>query len=248
MALTHADFTSHGQKVDAAAASTTRSFTLDSTPTSDDLVLVTIYLQAQANADPVIGTVTCCGVALTQIGTQTLFTANYGYGYLFRGRGAWSGTAFSIATTNNVITSSISVVSGANTDTSGSNGSGAIAQSKAGTVTTDAAPTVTLDGAVTDANGVFGGILLVDATQDVTAGTDFTLKGTGDLSMVSCLCVAEAGAASVVGTTVDASISASKKWMIWGVEVKEAGGAANTGSDLRTMPRGIGRGIARGLV
>jgi hypothetical protein len=229
IAFTHLETT--GSTTDAT------SFTTGSvTPTADRLQLLAVVNTKSSTAT--LPTVSGDGLTWVQVATCTYDSSTAKRLTLFRALGASPSTgSLTIdfgGTTQTGIGWSWVEVSG--TDTSGTNGSGAIVQAVCGTEATTATPSVTLSAFGNAANATYGAFG-IGTNPTCTAGTGFTKAGSFSHTTPASAICSEYQTAN--DTSVDLTWSASNTGLGIGVEIKDA---TATGGTKRQMLLGVGDG------
>ena len=210
-------------------------------PTANRLELLTVTSYPQSGAAGPTG-VTGNGLTWVQEGA-TIAGGNGDYETKWRAMGA-SPSSGAITITHGVTQFACAWSldeSSAEVDTTGTNGSGACLQSKTGAANTGGGGgdlTITLDNALGSPNNVTHGGFGANIST-LSAGSGFTLLGSDSAGAAKTLSDYKTNS-----TTAVAHISA---WTIGGIATEVKMAVAVAGTSDRHMPRGLRRGIARGL-
>ncbi|MGZ6865283.1 MAG: beta strand repeat-containing protein [Blastococcus sp.] len=229
MAVTPTHLTTGGTTTDAT------SFTTASiTPSANALVLLAVINTLGSGTAP---TPTVSGNGLTWVQVQSSGTSSRQLN-VWRGMGA-SPTAGAITiSTGATSTSSClwSVIQYDGVDTSGTNGSGAIAQSFTATPAAATSTSQPFTTTPTAGNAVFGAVGLA-VNNVATAGSGWTLGGATGVSSTAVGLLSEYDATDPLPTAVSASWTGSGNSFVIGVEVKAApsSGTAATAAGALTL-------------
>lgn len=215
---------SYTHKTTSGATNNTTSYTIASTtPTANALILLWVD-NRNASGAPDTPTITGNNLTWVQATTTTHHAATAGDRRftLFRAMGSspTAGTT-TISYTNNQNNVGWTMVEFAGVDTSGTNGSGAIAQSTSSISDDTADITITLNTFSGTSNITAGGFVNIDNSQAIVAGSGFTIAGQWQATGENLSVASEVQLAN--DTTVDASIgSGTTRWGGIAVEVVAA--------------------------
>lgn len=215
MAITATHLATSGSTTDGTSFATASI-----APSANALILAAIHLGSSA-AGPVISSVTGLGLTWVQVAVTGAATARDLYVFRALGPSPVAGP-LTITTSASAGACMWSVAQFTGVDTSGTNGSGAIAGSVIASPASASSVNVALSPTPTAGNAIFGAIAPGATVTAMTAGSGFTLLGSTTISAPVNSLFTEYDVTDPLATAVTGSWTTAAVSRVVGVEVKAA--------------------------